>query len=82
MNYEIEISKDLDISYQDEGPWRSYQLEAMGNDTEQLWDNAFIYELDQDGGELACYHVMEAPKHVFEKAEPILLTYSEENKID
>lgn len=72
MRYKIEISKDLDISYQDEGPWRSYLLEAYGDDFEQVWDNAFVYELDQDGGELNLYHVLEAPKNVFEKAEQIL----------
>lgn len=68
MGYTYEISKDLDVSYQDQGPWRSFFLEAYGNDKESFVDNSFIYEIDQDGGELGCYHILEASKEVLEAA--------------
>jgi len=80
MTYMYEISQDLDVSYQDQGPWRSYQLEAMGDSFEQLWDNAFVYELDKDGGELNLYHAMEAPKQVFEKVEEIMNGYVHDHR--
>lgn len=51
----IHIDTGLGIMYQDEGPWRSYELVASGTTLEELIEDATISEVDQDGGELACY---------------------------
>lgn len=63
--YKVDISvDDLGIMYQDAGPWRSYALEAYGDTEEEVLDNAYIYEIDQDGGELNCYNVSSANSEV------------------
>lgn len=46
----IEIDEDMGIDYQDAGPWRSYQLTTYGETLAQLFENACISEIDQDGG--------------------------------
>lgn len=61
----IDISfKDLGVEYQDEGPWRSYELNTNGTTIVSLELNATISEVDQDGGELRSYDLNEAPKAV------------------
>lgn len=67
----IDIS-DLGVEYRDCGPWRSYGLETYGATFEELWDNAVVYETDQDGGELDCYGAGEAPHDVYKAVEAII----------
>lgn len=66
------LNEDLGINYQDCGVWRSYQLETYGDTMEELWDNAVIAEIDQDGGELDCYGMGEAPSDVYEAADKLI----------
>jgi hypothetical protein len=51
----IHIDEDLGIEWRDAGPWRSYHLTASGNNEEELFEDATIEEVDQDGGTLDCY---------------------------
>jgi hypothetical protein len=56
---------DLGISYQDEGPWRSYEIsDARGNTREEFLESLAISEVDQDGGELDTYGFADAPCEV------------------
>jgi hypothetical protein len=58
------IDTDVGVSYQDEGPWRSYQLTASGDSLEELLISAEIAEIDQDGGDLDLYSLEDAPNEV------------------
>jgi len=69
---------DIGISYQDEGPWRSYGVESSGSTIEELFENATVYETDQDGGELASYSLEEAEYEVCIAAKRILGDFIEE----
>lgn len=59
---------DLGVDYQDAGPWRSYGLESHGETIEELFENAYVYEIDQDGGELNHYHIEDASTEVYKAA--------------
>lgn len=59
---------DMGISYQDAGPWRSYELTSFGNTFAHLIENATVTELDHDGGEIRSYGLIEAPGNVAERA--------------
>jgi hypothetical protein len=63
---------DLGVNYQDCGPWRSYSFNTFGSTLEELWDNATVSEIDQDGGEIDCYGAGEAPMEVFNMIEKII----------
>lgn len=52
--YTLEID-DLGVEYADSGAWRSYSMEATGTSADELLDNAHIFEIDQDGGNLRDY---------------------------
>lgn len=69
---EFYIEEELPINYQDAGPWRSYHLEAAGNTYEELLTDAYIAEVDQDGGELNFYPLSEAGNAVYDAAERVL----------
>lgn len=56
---------DLGIEYHGDGPWRSYGLETSGETIEELFENATIYETDQDGGEIECYSIDNAETLVY-----------------
>jgi len=58
------IDTDLGVSYQDAGPWRSYTLVSSGDTLEELLNEASISEVDQDGGDLDCYSLADAPSEV------------------
>ncbi len=45
-------NEELGVDYRDSGPWRSYELQTEGNTELELLENAVVFELDQDGGEL------------------------------
>jgi hypothetical protein len=68
----IRIEQDMDISYQDAGPWRSYHLDTYGNSVEELCENATIAEIDQDGGELDCYGYDDAWGEVQKRAREMI----------
>jgi hypothetical protein len=48
MNISCENFKD----HEDEGRWRSYDLETEGETLEELLANAVYWQIDQDGGSL------------------------------
>lgn len=50
--YRVSIDTDLGIDWADSGPWRSFQLMASGDTREELLEDATIFYIDQDGGEL------------------------------
>lgn len=80
MQYKYEIViDDLGIDYQDEGPWRSYMLESYGDTIDEVFDNAQIAEIDQDGGELYDYSIEDAPMNVYNQAKLLLLAYLHQN---
>jgi len=49
------INTDIGLDYQDTPPWRSYTLETSGNTRSSLMSNAWIEEVDQDGGTIDSY---------------------------
>lgn len=71
MNHSIDES-DIGIDYQDEGPWRSYGVQSEGSTIDELLENAYIYETDQDGGELNCYPIDDASNEVYGAAMQVL----------
>lgn len=78
------IDTDLGVSYQDIGPWRSYQLTAYGDSFNELLEDASISEIDQDGGELAGpYPLEDATNEVHEIAIQYLtdLVYKKQRSI-
>ena len=79
MNNQITIEVyDLEVDYQDAGPWRCYSFFTHGDTIEQLVENGTIAEIDQDGGEIDCYSLENAPNDVIEAA--IQLIAKEFNK--
>lgn len=71
MVFNIDES-DIGIEYQDAGPWRSYGLESSGETIEELFENATIYETDQDGGEIDSYSIDDAEVEVYRVANKFL----------
>lgn len=70
------IDKELNVVYQDAGPWRSYTLSAEGESLEELLDSAHIFEIDQDGGNLGDFSLSNAPNNLYKEAlEFITTTY-------
>ncbi len=53
--YKYEMNGDVGVEYENEGQWRSYDIEAYGDTEEEFFNNATISEVDQDGGEITCY---------------------------
>lgn len=62
-SYKYRISGELGIDFQDEGRWRSYELDAYGDTFEDLLDSAHISEVDQDGGVIDCYGIDDVPNN-------------------
>lgn len=50
MKYHID--QDMNIDYQDEGPWRSYQLSGEGDTLAEFMSSLAVSEIDEDGAEL------------------------------
>lgn len=69
------IEKQLDTMHSDEGPWKSYELYAEGNNLDQLMETAIISEIDQDGDDLRHYSIGNASWEVFKEAEQIILEH-------
>lgn len=59
---------ELPIDFRDCGPWRSYHMDASGSDEHALMQSALIAEVDQDGGEINCYSLEDAPNDVYNSA--------------
>lgn len=68
----IRINTDLGLDYQDEGPWRSYELYTYGESLTELLENATIGEIDQDGGELDCYNLKGASNEIQDIVDRII----------
>jgi len=60
---------NLDVYYRDIGQWRSYELSTSGKTLSECLDNAVIFEIDQDGGELDNYDIGNAEGEVYNAAE-------------
>jgi hypothetical protein len=46
------IENEEIAEWNDEPPWRSIHLDAVGNTLEELLDDAYVCYVDQDGGEI------------------------------
>ncbi len=56
---------DLGVDFRDAGPWRSYDVdEVRAHTARDLLAEVSISEVDQDGGDLACYGFEDAPREV------------------
>jgi hypothetical protein len=52
----------------DERGWYCYDLTSDGSTLEELVENAVIGEVDQDGGDLDCYGLEDAPNAIQDAA--------------
>lgn len=59
---------DIGVEYRNIGPWRCYGLESHGETIEELFDNAVISEIDQDGEEVQSYSIEFADNDVYSAA--------------
>ncbi len=71
----VSIDESLGIDYLDEGPWRDYALVTEGRSIYELTMNAYIAEVDQDGGELAFYPLADASVEVEQAAINLIKAY-------
>jgi hypothetical protein len=46
------VEADLDAPYEDCGQFRTYRLDTEGDSLVELLDNAQIFEVDEDGGDV------------------------------
>lgn len=67
----IEINADTGLSSPD-GPFRSYELMTGGSTPDELADNAFIVEIDQDGGDQDCHALSEYDERVYQRCMVII----------
>lgn len=58
----------LNYDHQDEGQWRSYELDSRGTTKEELIVNGWVWEIDQDGGNLKDYPLGDADTGVYKAA--------------
>lgn len=65
--------ENMDIDYQDAGPWRSYEMTATGDTFEEMCEDATITEVDQDGGEIASYSISDASTKVVKRGEAMIM---------
>lgn len=68
----MNIHQELDIEYQDEGPWRSYAFSTYGETYEELIENVSVLETDQDGGELDCYSFENSSNKIQDMIEKLI----------
>lgn len=64
---------DLGVDYEDSGPWRSYNLAGQGETLKEFLEDATISEVNQNGGELACYGIEDAPRSVEREAIKVIM---------
>lgn len=80
MKFNLDCS-DIGVVYCDSGPWRCYGVASTGNSVEAFIQNAVIYETDQDGGELDCYEIDDAPNDkIYIAAMQIISQYLKKQK--
>lgn len=73
MKRNIEIDTDTGFCNEDEGGFRSLQLNASGENLGQLIDSATIWEVDQDGGDTGRnYSIYDARNEVTSMCEAII----------
>jgi hypothetical protein len=66
------IDTTLNTSFRDSGPWRSYHLETSGPDLKTCIERAIISEVDQNGGELSSYDLVDASPTVYADAVRVI----------
>jgi len=59
--------EEMGVEYRDEGVWRSYILNVSGNLQDDLGANASVTEVDQDGGEITTYALLDSCEAVRER---------------
>lgn len=69
------INEDTGVNYQDIPPWRSYTLYTEGYNWEELVKEAWIEEVDQDGGTIADYPLAEASDEVLAASYTIISSH-------
>lgn len=47
--------ENVDLGSNDDGPFRSLELQCYGDTYDECWENAHVVECDQDGGEVRDY---------------------------
>lgn len=62
------IDSDLGVNWQDAGQWRCYQIYSIGDSLKELYEEATISEIDQDGGEIDTYGLNECDSEVYTAA--------------
>lgn len=67
----IEITQDTGLC-NDSGAFRSYELITSGSTPQELADNAFIVEIDQDGGDQDCHPLSEYCDRVYSRCMVII----------
>lgn len=72
MKHSVSVDTDLGIDWQDAGPWRSFRLYSEGSTFDELRANAWIEEVDQDGGTLRDYGLDKAEYAVAREAVSVL----------
>ncbi len=72
MNKEYNIEEMYIGEVCDEGPWRGLHLTASGNTREELIEDAYIWKIDQDGGECGGYPLGEACKETYDAAMKVI----------
>lgn len=80
----IKIDEELPVTpYSDEGPWRSYHVQTEGETLGELFDAAWVYEVDQDGGDLGYYKLNDCEtEEVFVAAWRIIMgTFKKNTKV-
>lgn len=70
--FKYSIDQDTGLAA-DSGPFRSYQLCAVGNDFQSLLHDAYIFEINPDGDEMRGYPLAEARSDVQVVAEKMLM---------
>ena len=76
--FKYEIDENTEVEFADCGPWRSFQLYAVGDTVRELRRSAEISEIDQDGGDLNSYELDNASNEVIKAAEAMIETLTGE----
>jgi len=68
---------NLELSFEnmreESGPYRSYEVTTRGNSMHELLENAWVFEIDQDGGERLDYNLQKASNWLQKVAEDAIL---------
>jgi hypothetical protein len=70
-----QIDTELGIDFADEGMWRSYHIEASGDSLIEMIQNATVSEIDQDGGTIDAYGLVDASPQIENASLDVLKEY-------